>query len=241
MKIIPLSEGQFTVDATKDFLPFDPNRDKLADRPAGSLLVEIQPFLVITSNDIIICDTGSGFQADGMLQLHRNLLNAGINKGEITKILISHLHKDHSGGIFSGDTLSFPQALYYIQRKELETALQKGPPSYPADKLALLLHDKQVVLMDGDMTIDERITCKVTGAHSPWHQVFWIREHEETVFFGGDVAPQLHQMKHRFMAKYDFDAKKAMQLRHEWVKEGTEEGWQFLFYHDIKHPIYRLA
>ena len=79
---------------------------------------------------------------------------------------------------------------------------------------------------------------KVTGAHSPLHQVFWIKENDETIFFGGDDAPQLQQMKHRFSAKYDFDGKKAMELRREWWELGEKEKWSFLFYHDIKTPIY---
>ncbi len=53
MKIIPLSEGAFTVDKTKAFVPFDHAKDQLNDRPAGSLLVEIQPFAIITSKDIL--------------------------------------------------------------------------------------------------------------------------------------------------------------------------------------------
>ena len=53
MKIIPLSEGSFTVDASKKFIPFDHSRDNIKDRPAGSLLVEVQPFAVITSKDIL--------------------------------------------------------------------------------------------------------------------------------------------------------------------------------------------
>ena len=55
-----------------------------------------------------------------------------------------------------------------------------------------------------------------TGAHCPWHQAFWVVDGGETAFFGGDVAPQLQQMKSRFVAKYDFDGKRAMELRREW-------------------------
>jgi hypothetical protein len=58
------------------------------------------------------------------------------------------------------------------------------------------------------------------------------------VFFGGDVAPQLQQMKSRFIAKYDYDGKKCMELRQQWWKLGEEEKWTFLFYHDIKTPVY---
>ena len=63
---------------------------------------------------------------------------------------------------------------------------------------------------------------------------FWIVDGGETVFFGGDVAPQLQQMKSRFVAKYDYDGKRAMELRQEWWKQGQAEGWAFLFYHDVK-------
>jgi hypothetical protein len=65
--------------------------------------------------------------------------------------------------------------------------------------------------------------------------VFWIEGDGETIFFGGDEAPQLHQMKSRFVAKYDHDGKKAMELRQKWWQEGN--GWTFLFYHDIKTPF----
>ena len=58
MKIIPLSEGAFTVDKTKQFIPFDLEKDKLEERNVGSLLVEIQPFVIVTSKDILLLDTG---------------------------------------------------------------------------------------------------------------------------------------------------------------------------------------
>ena len=99
MKIIPLSEGTFTIDKTKLFVPFDEDKDSLQERTAGSLLVEIQPFVVITSKDILLLDTGLGFEKNGTLQLHQNLMDAGINPSEVTKVLLSHLHKDHAGAV----------------------------------------------------------------------------------------------------------------------------------------------
>jgi hypothetical protein len=48
MKIIPLSEGTFTVDKSKLFVPFNEQEHQLQNRPSGSLLVEIQPFVITT-------------------------------------------------------------------------------------------------------------------------------------------------------------------------------------------------
>jgi len=243
MKIIPLSEGSFTIDKSKLFVPFDPAKDELQERARGSLLVEVQPFVVITSEDVLLIDTGLGFEQDGVLQLHRNLMQAGINPGEVTKVLMSHLHKDHSGGMAqtSADgrrSLAFPNATYYIQQKELDFAFEKGRPSYLTDELECIKDAPNIVFLDGGGVIDSYIGYEVTGAHSPFHQVFRIVDGGETVFFGGDDAPQLQQMKSRFVAKYDYDGKKCMELRQQWWLEGQQKNWTFLFYHDIKHPVW---
>jgi glyoxylase-like metal-dependent hydrolase (beta-lactamase superfamily II) len=243
MKVIPLSEGTFTIDKTKLFVPFDTAKDDLQQRPVGSLLVEIQPFVVVTSEDVLLLDTGLGFaNEDGRLQLHQNLINNGINPGEITKVLMSHLHKDHAGGVASGSgserTLSFPQAKYYIQKKEMEYVYEKGFPSYIPDELDCLKDSPQVVWLHGNGVIDGYIKHEITGAHSKYHQAFWIVDGGETVFFGGDDAPQLQQMRSRFVAKYDYDGKKSMELRQQWWQQGQQGKWQFLFYHDVKNPTY---
>ena len=66
---MPLSEGSFTIDHSKVFIPFDPATDSMQQRSKGSLLVEIQPFLVETSRDLILLDAGLGFSKHGVLQL----------------------------------------------------------------------------------------------------------------------------------------------------------------------------
>jgi glyoxylase-like metal-dependent hydrolase (beta-lactamase superfamily II) len=244
MKIIPLSEGAFTVDKTKKFIPFDLEKDKLQDRNTGSLLVEIQPFVVVTSKDILLLDTGLGFSnANGELQIHQNLLKNGIDPSDVTKVLLSHLHKDHSGGISqqkNGErVLSFANATYYVNKQELDFAFENVKSSYLIEDFEILRNSPQVKFLEGDGIIEGYIKYEVTGAHSPHHQVFWIEENGEKVFFGGDVVPQLQQMKNKFVAKYDYDGKKAMQLRQQWKEEGEHEKWIFLFYHDIKSPVFQ--
>jgi glyoxylase-like metal-dependent hydrolase (beta-lactamase superfamily II) len=243
MKIIPLSEGTFTIDKTKLFVPFDDDKDNLQSRPAGSLLVEIQPFIVITEKDVLLLDTGLGFEKNEKLQLFQNLVDAGINPSEVTKVLLSHLHKDHAGAVGIerdglGGRLSLPNATYFVQRAELAFAFEKGFPSFITEELVCLQNAEQVTLLDGKGAIADYIHYEITGAHSPNHQVFWIKENNETIFYGADDAPQLQQMKHKFAAKYDFDGKKAMELRQHWWKKGEEEKWTFLFYHDVKNPVY---
>jgi glyoxylase-like metal-dependent hydrolase (beta-lactamase superfamily II) len=239
MNVTPLGEGSFTVDKSKMFVPFNEQEHQLQNRPVGSLLVEIQPFVIITSKDVLLLDTGLGFKENGRLQLHQNLFNNGIDPSQVTKVLLSHLHKDHSGGISDGDhKLSFPNASYYVQERELNFAFEKGTLSYHVDELEILKQSRQTVLMKEDKgNIANYIFYEVTAAHSPYHQVFKIEEDNKIIFFGGDDAPQLQQMKHRFVAKYDHNGKKAMELRKLWWEQGQKEHWTFLFYHDVKNPV----
>jgi glyoxylase-like metal-dependent hydrolase (beta-lactamase superfamily II) len=242
MQIIPLSEGVFTIDKSKVFVPFDVNKDELQARSSGSLLVEVQPFVVVISKDVILLDTGLGFMQNGTMQLHKNLLANNIRPENVTKVLLSHLHKDHAGGVSHKDKLghyflSFVNAIFYVQQSEIGFAMSTGFPSFMTEELSILEHNSQVVFLNEDEgNIDGYIHYKITGAHSPHHQVFWIKENNETIFFGADDAPQLQQMKHRFIAKYDYNGKKAMELRKQWWEQGTKEGWTFLFYHDVKTP-----
>jgi glyoxylase-like metal-dependent hydrolase (beta-lactamase superfamily II) len=246
--IFPLSEGVFTVGHDKQFVPFHLGTDELNARPTGSLLVEVQPFLVVTDRDVIVLDTGLGFHnSDGVLQIHDNLREHGYEPGMVTKVLLTHLHKDHAGClVFKDDRgpvkTTFPNADYYIYRPEADFALQTGLPSYHTEDIEPLLATTQVKWLEGEQgTIDGYIHFTHSGGHCPQHIVFLIDDGKDKIFFGGDEAPQLKQLKMKYVAKYDFDGKKAMTLRAQFAEKGRAEGWQFLFYHDVKTPVAKIT
>lgn len=231
----------------KNFLPFNLGKDELNDRTTGSLLVEVQPFLVVTDKDVIVFDTGLGFHnSDGVLQIHDNIRSVGYRPEDVTKVLMSHLHKDHAGGVVYKEEnglvkTTFPNATYYIYRPEADYALATGYPSYHAAEIEPLLASSQVHWLDGEEgMIDDYIHFTHSGAHCPQHIVFLIDDGIDKVFYGGDEAPQLKQMKMKYVAKYDYDGKKAMALREQYAEQGRKEGWHFLFYHDVKMPVAKL-
>ncbi|WP_129019979.1 MBL fold metallo-hydrolase [Edaphocola flava] len=242
-QIFPLSEGTFTVGRDKTFLPFDETKDELNDRSIGSILVEVQPFLIVNDRDVIICDAGLGFHnADGVAQLIANLAQHNIHPEDVTKVLMSHLHKDHAGGLpVIMEEPAFAQAKIYVYFPEMTFAYEKGAPSYFTEDLdALKSSDRVVWLEESKGTIDGYIHYEHSGGHSPEHIVYWIDTAEGKIFFGGDEAPQARQMKIKYVAKYDYNGKLAMELRERWAEQGKTEGWQFLFYHDVKLPTVKL-
>ena len=117
-----------------------------------------------------------------------------------------------------------------------------GFPSYYPDELQGLKTCERVHWLEGETgSIDRYIHFEHTNGHCPEHIVFKIESEEGIIFYGGDEAPQYKQMKFKYVAKYDFDGRKAMELRKNWAEQGAAEGWRFLFYHDVRTPVARLS
>lgn len=235
MQIFPLGEGSYSVDATKKFIPFDPQTDNPKDRPA-SLFIHVNPFLVQTTTDLILFDTGLGYKdTRDELFLHQHIRNAGFEPEDVSLVLMSHLHYDHSGGLVverSGKLVpSFPKATHVIQRNEWETALSGKSSSYHVEIFEALKSLNNLVFVDGSGALKAGINYEHSGGHCPFHQVFWIEDNGQKCFYGGDELPEPEQLIRKFIAKYDYDGRKAMQLREEYGKKAAAEGWTCLFYH----------
>ena len=235
MNIFTLGEGSYSVDATKKFIPFDPQTDNCRERP-GSLFIHVNPFLVKTANDLILFDTGLGYKdTRDELYLHQHIRDTGFEPEDVTLVLMSHLHYDHSGGLVierNGKLEpSFPQATHVIQRGEWEFGLTGKSSSYHKEIFEALQDKVKIDLVDGSGEYKPGITYELTGAHCPFHQVFRINDNDEKCFFGGDVLPEPEQLIRKFIAKYDYDGRKAMELRTDFGMKAAVEGWTCLFYH----------
>lgn len=230
-----LFEGSYSVDVSKEFIPFDPQKDDPKDRP-GSLFIHVHPFLIKTSSGLIVVDTGLGHRDDnGELVIHNNIRSLGFTPENVKYVLMSHLHKDHANGMVDeqedGMKLAFPNAQYVIQKKEWEIARSSDSSSYRSEALAVLEGTDNLLLVDGDGAVNSEIRYEISGGHSEFHQVFHIETGGEHFFFGGDELPEPEELFKRFVAKYDFDGRKARDLRAQYWEQGAPAGWVFLFYH----------
>jgi glyoxylase-like metal-dependent hydrolase (beta-lactamase superfamily II) len=243
MKIIPLKEGNFSASKTKDFtLLTEENFDK-----TGGIKMSVQPFLIITENDYILLDAGIGWKNEsGKTVVSEILERENICPEQITKLLLSHLHKDHIEGAVkiteNGFEAAFPNAQIYIQKRELDFAVEnKGNPSFDFDLLEKLIKLPNITWMNEDQgKITDEISYEVVGGHTPFMQVFWVRDNEETVFYGADDLPQASYLKYHLAYKSDFDGRKAMELRLRWEKEAKENNWKILLYHDLDQAVIEI-
>jgi len=245
LKALALYEGSYSVDSSKTFLPFDPAIHNPKDRPA-SLFIYVQPFLVKTKADLIIFDAGLGFRnSRNDLIIHDNIRKAGFDPKDVSLVLMSHLHFDHSGGMIDKTetdvSLSFPNAEYIVQRGEWEAAYSKPSQSYKTEIFDFLQRSGSVHFVEGNGKLNDSISYELTGGHCEYHQVFLVKEGAETIFFGGDILPEPEQLLRKFMAKYDFDGRRAMELRQEYGIRAAEGNWECLFYHAKSKAIAKVG
>jgi glyoxylase-like metal-dependent hydrolase (beta-lactamase superfamily II) len=243
MKIIPLKEGNFSTNPTKDFtLLTEENFDT-----SKGIKMSVSPFLIITEKDIILLDAGIGWKnEDGKTVISELLEKVNINPNQVTKVLLSHLHKDHIETTITrtekGFEATFPNAEIYIQKRELAFAMEnQGNHSFDFNTLEKLIELDNIVWMDDDKgNITDEISFEVVGGHTPFMQVFWIKENNETVFYGADDLPQESYLKYHLAYKSDFDGRKAMELRLKWQHEAIENHWKILLYHDLDKAVLEL-
>ncbi|OIV42188.1 MBL fold metallo-hydrolase [Flavobacterium johnsoniae] len=237
MKIIALQEGNYIADSNKEF--------KLIteETTQSGLKMAIQPFVVITASDVILLDFGLGFVNNGIPFIHQMLKKNNIEPDQITKVLVSHLHKDHIEGIghFEDDNFiqNFPEAAIYIQKREIDFALeQTNNPSYVFEILNELEKLPNVELLDTDSgQITDEIFYEVSAGHTKFHQVFWIKGDDEIVFYGADDLPQKVYLSMHVAYKTDFNGKRAMESRKKWEQQAKDQNWKVLLYHDMKTTV----
>ncbi len=242
MKVIALLEGVFHVDEKKEFHFLVDNID--VKRPICGYNLIVCPFLVQVGKENILIDCGYGAEVECKSIVLRKLREHGVLPNQITKVLISHLHKDHINGIgnWVGEQFvcNFPKAKIYIQQREYDYALAQTNNSYNYERLESLKSFKNIVWMNDENSgqITDNIQFEVTGGHVPFQQVFWIKDGEDIIFYGADNLPQLNYFRYHAAFKNDVDGIKAMEDRLRWEQQAKEEHWKILFYHgkeiDIK-------
>lgn len=230
-----LFEGSFSVDASKKFIPFDPTIHRAIDRPS-SMFIHVHPFLIETNDGLVLCDTGLGqTNPEGELFLHQNIKKLGYETEDVKYVLMSHLHKDHAGGMVSFEEgvgrIAFPEAEYIVQRGEWEDAYSGINNSYRTEIFDVVQRSGNLQLVEGDGIVNDEIRYNLSGGHTQYHQTFHIETGSKHYFFGGDVLPEPQEIFQNYNAKYDFDGRLSKELRKEYWKEGAPQGWIYLFYH----------
>lgn len=238
MEFFVLHEGTFAIDRNKNFTLFNAEVQNKHDFK-GSVFLDVQAFVIKTDNDIILLDTGVGQKnKNGELVLFDNLKKNGILPSQVTKVLQSHLHKDHVGGLVSyfenEYVLNFPNATHYISKPEWDWVFELNSVNYNYDAFNFLKKSNQIQFFEGNGSINSQISYELTGGHTPFHTAFHIVNEEQHIYFGGDILTMPQQIGSNLLVKSDKFPREANAIRQVIIDRAVAEHWTCLFYHGFK-------
>jgi len=245
MDFFVLNEGTYAIDRNKNFTLFNAELQNKSDFK-GCVFLDIQAFLVITETDVILLDSGLGQKTEeGSLKLFENLKQLGILPNQVTKVLLSHLHKDHVGGLVrvlnNTFEINFPNAVYYISKPEWDWIFELNSENFNYKALNFLEQSKQIQFIEGNGIIDATISYELTGGHTPFHTVYHLVNNEQHIFFGGDILTMPQQIGSTLLVKSDKFPKEANAIRQKIVDRAITENWTCLFYHGSKTKFGKIS
>jgi len=148
------------------------------------------------------------FAPDGTVESH--LATLGFAVSDVTQVVLSHAHWDHTGGLhlFSGAT-------FYVGRDELRWAFRPDPPQrlffrHP-DLESVSAARWLTVEDDFDVFGDGSIQIITAPGHTPGNLALLVRLHSQTVLLTGDTVHMRSAWDGDLQMPADYSGKLAVQ------------------------------
>jgi len=223
----------------------DSNRIKLSTR-----------HLVLESDSKkIIIDTGMGdkwdektkniYAVDEQYSMNAALAQIGLKSEDITDVILTHLHFDHTGGstILNDGKLipSFPNAKYYVQKKNYDWGIKpsdRDKGSYLSENFLPLFEEGILNFIDGNSKFDDEIELIVVNGHTFGQQMVKISDGSNTILFCADLIPTVSHIPLPYIMGYDLQPLTTLEEKKKFLKLAVDENWKLFFGHD---PEFALA
>jgi glyoxylase-like metal-dependent hydrolase (beta-lactamase superfamily II) len=214
---------------------------RLLDRQHLSSPVEgsINAFLINTGSRLILIDAGAGelYGKDGG-RLFANLAAAGYRPDQIDDIFLTHLHRDHVGGVMLAGQPMFPNATIHASKRDADFWLDNANRAKAAPFLGPMFDGAQSVLapyiaagrfktFDGDQEVSPGIRAISSPGHTPGHTAYAVESQGRKLLVWGDT---IHFAAVQFAdpnvaIKYDSDGAAAIKARERIFAKASAQGY----------------
>ena len=212
--------------------------------------MDMNCLLIRDADHVVLVETGAGpklterqkeiFGIDAPPRLLEELRARGVRPEQVTLVVNTHLHFDHSGGntYRDGDRVvpTFPRASYVFQRLEWEDAThpnERTRGSYLSDDYAPLEAAGKLELVDETVEILPGIRLDRVQGHTRGTQTVRVSDGGATLFFTSDFMPDRHHLPLPWIPAFDLFPLDTLAAKKVILRRAVDERWLVAFTHDL--------
>ncbi|WP_037910766.1 MBL fold metallo-hydrolase [Actinacidiphila yeochonensis] len=182
----------------------------------GTLRLPLGGFCVRTGDRTVLVDAGVGAFDDGKYTgggLLDSLSRYGIEPGDVTDVVFTHLHFDHVGWAAHQGEIVFPQATYRAHQADWEHFVT-GPAADPGAVGKLSPLEPRLELFDADFTVAPGLDARHAPGHTPGSTIYVVSSGGRRALLLGDVVHSVVQLGERdWQVIWDVDPAAASAVR----------------------------
>ena len=215
-------------------------------------------WLIKTSDKLILIDTGIGdYHGEKFNKrfdvrseespLSQALTHAGFSLGEVTDLVISHLHFDHVGGICEQDKETekmipvLPKARCHVHKSHYEYSLNptdRDTGSFHSHIFAPIINyykeNNLLHLYEGEegelfsLGNGETLSFKCSHGHTPWLMHPYTKDH----IYMSDLVPTSHHLSIPWVMGYDISPGVTTENKKEFYEFIQSKNLKLIYEHD---------
>lgn len=227
--VTALSDGYLdgTLEVLQNIAPDDAAR-MLSDAFRPGRRTSVNAYLIYSAGRLALIETGSG---DYLLptagKLQQNLKAAGVDPAAIERVILTHMHPDHSAGLTDPKTGTklFPNAELVVNENEPrhwqdDSAMARA--SERAKKLYFQCAREQMApyhnvmhRFSGSVEVFPGVTSVPLHGHTPGHSGYMISSGNDSLLIWGDIVhvPEIQVPRPEVTIEFDTDPHAAAATR----------------------------
>jgi glyoxylase-like metal-dependent hydrolase (beta-lactamase superfamily II) len=257
------SDGEFRLDGGAMFGVVPKTMWERAKAPdeKNRIRMETNCLLIAAGAELVLVDTGIGDKHDAKFldlyatapdarRLPESIRSAGFELGDVTHVVLTHLHFDHCGWSTRRDAggeavPTFPRARYWMNRGEVEHArapTERDRASYfPENWEPLIAAGVAELFGDEAEVIPGVRAIKAPGHNADMCVVTLDGGDGQRGIYWADLIPTVAHVPYPWIMGYDLYPLTTLESKKRWIPLAAAEGWLGCFEHDAGTPWARIV
>ncbi len=210
--------------------------------------------LVWNEERVVILETGAGSKDLGKLSYYRFhdlqdisflVRSFGFEPEQVTDVVLSHLHFDHSGGCTYRDEsghlkITFPNAKHWVGERQWQSYINPNyleSDAFRPDDMIPIYDAGLVNLIERDTCLFEGFNIELYDGHTDGQLVSFIKTNEGAIVYPSDVIPTKAHHSIDWISAYDIKPLASVESKLKLIKRIEDAKSSVIYYHDVFNKI----